>query len=338
MLSSFFRNLQQRISRGQRQQQEKRQALQEKLSALEAELNAMQTAGIFHLPNPLGIYQKKQEIKRIQSELLALEKQNRVRREQRRSLGALLLLSVVCFSCASCLSTEAPEETTAPQVESTAARETEPQSTTLPAETTAIPETTAPETTVPATTVPETTAPETAAPETTVPETTDPAALFAAITAEDLSISTMTDYSHIDTDAIRLGEGEAVSVSISVRKPGITLDDICLLYDETILEVEMEEPLDYDDSTLFKATVTGLVPGETELWIMTSHDLVAQGEEAVGYQLLIRKLDAEDGRIVYITPTGKRYHESAACAGDNAIGTPYADAAALGYTACKKCA
>lgn len=338
MLTSFFQNLQQRFSSRQRQQQEKRQTLQEKLRTLEAELNAMQTAGIFRLPNPMGIYQKKKEIKRVQAELLALEKQARARREQGRALGALLLMSVVCLSCASCLSSEAPDKAIDSAAETTAVRETEPQNTTLPAETTANPETTVPETTAPETTVPEMTVPETTVPETTVPVTTAPAELYAVITAEDLSVRTMTDYSHIDSDTIRLGEGEAVSVSITVRKQGISWDDICLLYDATGLSVELEEPSGYDDSTLFKAVVTGLVPGDSELWIMTSHDLETQGEEAAGYQLLIHKLDAENGRIVYITPTGKRYHESADCAGGNAIGTPYADAIALGYTACKKCA
>lgn len=40
----------------------------------------------------------------------------------------------------------------------------------------------------------------------------------------------------------------------------------------------------------------------------------------------------------YITPTGKRYHLSQSCAGENAIQTTIADASEKGYTACAKCA
>ena len=43
-------------------------------------------------------------------------------------------------------------------------------------------------------------------------------------------------------------------------------------------------------------------------------------------------------RTVYITPTGSRYHDSAKCAGKNAIETTLEQAKSQGYTPCKNCA
>lgn len=42
-------------------------------------------------------------------------------------------------------------------------------------------------------------------------------------------------------------------------------------------------------------------------------------------------------RTVYITPTGKRYHYSSSCAGENAISISISDAQEKGYTPCKTC-
>ena len=42
--------------------------------------------------------------------------------------------------------------------------------------------------------------------------------------------------------------------------------------------------------------------------------------------------------VVYITPTGKRYHYSASCAGKNATPSTLADALSSGLTPCQKCA
>ena len=46
----------------------------------------------------------------------------------------------------------------------------------------------------------------------------------------------------------------------------------------------------------------------------------------------------EISRLVYITPTGKRYHHSKRCAGKNATPATKNRAAQLGLTRCKKCA
>lgn len=45
-----------------------------------------------------------------------------------------------------------------------------------------------------------------------------------------------------------------------------------------------------------------------------------------------------DGQTVYVTPTGKRYHLKASCAGKNATPSTVSKAKARGLTPCKKCA
>lgn len=46
----------------------------------------------------------------------------------------------------------------------------------------------------------------------------------------------------------------------------------------------------------------------------------------------------QTSRTVYRTPTGERYHYSAACAGDNATEITLEEAQAIGLTPCGKCA
>ena len=48
-------------------------------------------------------------------------------------------------------------------------------------------------------------------------------------------------------------------------------------------------------------------------------------------------MSASDGRVVYVTPTGERYHLSSECAGENYIATTLYDAQCYEYTPCQKC-
>ena len=50
------------------------------------------------------------------------------------------------------------------------------------------------------------------------------------------------------------------------------------------------------------------------------------------------KADITDSTVVYITPSGKRYHLSAACAGKNKIPTTVKKATEKGKTPCQSCA
>jgi hypothetical protein len=48
--------------------------------------------------------------------------------------------------------------------------------------------------------------------------------------------------------------------------------------------------------------------------------------------------DEPESPTAYITPSGKRYHLSQSCAGENAIKTTIAEASDKGYTPCMNCA
>lgn len=71
------------------------------------------------------------------------------------------------------------------------------------------------------------------------------------------------------------------------------------------------------------------------------YDLEPDEDDIGGYDYT-QHLDDESSEpaspTAYITPTGKRYHLSRSCAGDNAIETTVAKATDQGYTPCAKCA
>ncbi len=52
----------------------------------------------------------------------------------------------------------------------------------------------------------------------------------------------------------------------------------------------------------------------------------------------VAEIDKANSPTAYITPTGKRYHLSQSCAGENAIQTTIAEASEKGYTPCMNCA
>ena len=67
----------------------------------------------------------------------------------------------------------------------------------------------------------------------------------------------------------------------------------------------------------------------------------AEAERQAAEQAAAAQAAAEQqaaSRTVYITPTGSRYHDSAKCAGKNAIETTLEQAKSQGYTPCKNCA
>ncbi len=161
---------------------------------------------------------------------------------------------------------------------------------------------------------------------------------LSAITASDLTVRTTTDYSHLFSDAVYLGNNEGVTISIIATATGLSADDIELFYDKTLLSVKMDKPTETDGKTLFSAYVTGKKAGNSTLVICTAYDLYLYGENASGFVVEINKLDSKDGRIVYLAPTGEKYHFREKCAGENAIKTTYREVIAYDYQPCGKCA
>ena len=83
--------------------------------------------------------------------------------------------------------------------------------------------------------------------------------------------------------------------------------------------------------------VTGKKAGTTKLMISTAYDYYLYGENLEGFVFDIYKYNSTDGRIVYYTPTGSKYHFSANCAGDNARETTLSEAQSW-LEPCGKCA
>ena len=153
----------------------------------------------------------------------------------------------------------------------------------------------------------------------------------------DLRIDEMTDYVHYG-DSIYLGNDEGLILTITINKSDALPDDLFFYYDESLLNVDISEPIYTDNKTRIKAYVTAYKKCEANLEIFTIYDLETLREKAEGIGYNIRKLDSEEGRVVYVAPTGSKYHFDPDCAGENAIATTYYDVEMMEIDPCGKCA
>ena len=91
------------------------------------------------------------------------------------------------------------------------------------------------------------------------------------------------------------------------------------------------------DQTYLKAYVKGRKVCDAYFAVFTTYDLATKGEDAECYWIDICQLDTKEGQVVYVTPTGEKYHFSKECAGENAQKTTYKDVLAYEYQPCGKC-
>lgn len=326
-----FQKIKNRIAENAEQKNEEQRQRIERL----AELEAAQNRKGFHIPNPVQSMKDKKEIKKLKKEIAAFDES---KRNYKIAIGCAALVIVLIGFCGvmaafekeNLLSETEPsvsmheysEPTLPTTIDSTDSISTETQ---VAEET---------ETSV------EETASITEPTEAPTGETDPPSEPVDClqISASDLSITTIKDYAHTDTDVIFLGNQEGVTISIVASGTDITWDALALIYDETILNVEMQSPVNTETQTVLKAYVTGKKTGDSEFFICTEYDLATKGEDTEGYYLDIRKLDSSEGRIVYVTPSGEKYHFSESCAGDGATKTTYRDATVYEYEPCGKCA
>ena len=154
----------------------------------------------------------------------------------------------------------------------------------------------------------------------------------------DWTISSYTDYGH-GSEIIILGNNEGVELSIEAPRPNLTFDDFAVMYDEELLACEEKAIIDsFKDKTILKYRITHTSPGTSEVFVVSMYDYIELGDDCLGYSLTVRGLDQTDGRIVYVTPYGEKYHLSADCAGENAIATTMWDVRQYEYEPCGKCA
>lgn len=151
-------------------------------------------------------------------------------------------------------------------------------------------------------------------------------------------LSTYNDYAH-DSEIIILGNNEGVELSIEASKPNLTFDDFFVMYDEELLTCEEKMIVDsFKDKTILKYRITHTSPGTSEVFVVSTYEYIELGDECLGYSLTVRGLDKTDGKIVYVTPTGEKYHFSESCAGENAFATTLWDVRQYEYEPCGKCA
>ena len=161
---------------------------------------------------------------------------------------------------------------------------------------------------------------------------------YNKVSASQLSVSYSTDYFHMRSEWIYLGNDEGVTFTISTSVSGITWDDLFIYYDEEMITVDYEDSYEANGKTYFKVYAEGLEEGRSQIAIVTVYDLMTYGENAKGYIYEVMKLDDYQGRVVYVTNYGEKYHYSSDCAGKNCFATTYYDARAYEYEPCHKCA
>ena len=86
---------------------------------------------------------------------------------------------------------------------------------------------------------------------------------------------------------------------------------------------------------LFMLRIPAVLPSKSMRYPFFDEELDA--EDTYSKKMQIVGMSASDGRVVYVTPTGERYHLSSECAGENNIATTLYDAQCYEYTPCHKC-
>ena len=161
--------------------------------------------------------------------------------------------------------------------------------------------------------------------------------------AKDISVYFYTDYAHFDHGTYTyLGNGEGVTITISTSTKGVTGEEIIMDYDESLLKVEYKGAEDSEYGSRLSYYVTARKTCSTELDIYTRYEvyrLVDDGkeDEIECYACPIVKLDSNDGKVVYITDNGEKYHYRERCAGDGAYPTTIWDVLQYEYEPCSKC-
>ena len=166
--------------------------------------------------------------------------------------------------------------------------------------------------------------------------------VFAYNQVEDYSISTLTDYAH-GSDGIVLGNDEGVTVTIKAKPAGLTAEDFLFMYDEkelhyTVKNVRSDAKAKTTEIVLY---VTALIPCQTVFEVYSVSDIIDyyEDEEGIPYiPVRIYSLNYQDGRVVYVSNTGEKYHFSRECCGEYAVKTTLWDARDYNYEPCKKCA
>ena len=177
--------------------------------------------------------------------------------------------------------------------------------------------------------------------ETTEQETeeinTDDEPIEKGLLVSKLSVDCWTDYNHVSNSSIHLGNNEGVTFKISTGIEVKDKEEFIFEYNESLLNLTVQDFDNEGGNTTIIVYVTGLKECDTELLITTEYEIYEMDEEAKCLVYDIHKLDSSEGKVVYITDYGKKYHYSSACAGESAVKTTRYDAELLELGPCGTC-
>lgn len=91
------------------------------------------------------------------------------------------------------------------------------------------------------------------------------------------------------------------------------------------------------NTTTLTYKIHAIGAGKAEVAVVSAYDFCIF-EDCQYLSITINGLDSWEGQIVYVTPTGEKYHLSSDCAGENYITTTRYDAELQEDEPCKKCA
>ena len=170
-----------------------------------------------------------------------------------------------------------------------------------------------------ATTTEATTVATTAATTETIPENSYPEIKSYTVTAT-------REWGH-DSEANYLGYGEGLIISILAKEAGSHKDDFLVYYPDEDASCEELDSFTTAAGDWFRYRITGKQPGTFEVYVASYYDFheeaFFENEAANSASYSIQQLDSNNGRMVYVTPTGEKYHYSESCAGENAIAIPF---------------
>ena len=115
------------------------------------------------------------------------------------------------------------------------------------------------------------------------------------------------------------------------------MDDFIVDYDDAMLEIVDVVSTTVGDTLRIEIAVKAKSSGVSEIIMCSGYELYEDGENATAYILTVNGLTSSDGKVVYVTSTGEKYHLSESCV-ESGIKTTLSDALAYEYKPCGKCA
>lgn len=170
-------------------------------------------------------------------------------------------------------------------------------------------------------------------------ETSDKSAI-----SNSTEITVLADISEIkfsQTATIQLEVGNSTTCKFEIAPQNL----LSFTNDDFVFISENDSIAKIKSSDDFFCTITAVKPGTTYVYMRSANSTVKSDKLRVTVkevttthkQSTVTSAQIKNSVTVYITPTGKRYHYSKACAGKNAMARDLDSVTGI-YTPCKKCA